>query len=171
MSRQTDERVTDHSVGEAHLAPSAWTHIRSRAFVILGTIAVVGGGLMSAAIAPHPSYHGSWAVAYIVLVLGVAQLALGVAQTAVTGGTTRSGTITAQVIAFNVGGVATLVGTLMGAAPVLWVGAVLQVIALVLFLVATAHGRRGATVIVARIITILLLVSTPVGIVLQAVTH
>lgn len=171
MQKQSGNLVTGPTALAAHSAPSAWTNARSRAFVILGTIGIVGGGLMSAAIAPSASYHGSWAVAYIVLVLGVAQAALGVAQTSVTDGTVGRATIAAQVVAWNLGGIATLAGTLMGAAPILYIGAALQVVALVLLLVATRRGRRGATLITMRVISVLLLVSTPVGIVLQALTH
>ncbi len=46
-------------------------------FGAAGAVCVVAGGLVSAAIAPALSELGSWAVAYLVLVGGAAQAAVG----------------------------------------------------------------------------------------------
>ena len=49
-----------------------------RPFAVAGVGAIVGGGVLASAIAaPAPTRHGVWAVAYLVLVLGVGQLAIG----------------------------------------------------------------------------------------------
>lgn len=49
-------------------------------FAIVGTACVIAGGLVAAATAPAPSEHGSWAAAYLVLVAGMAQVALAMEQ-------------------------------------------------------------------------------------------
>lgn len=49
-------------------------------FVVIGAASVLLGGVLSAASAGSPSYTSSWAVAYLVLVAGAAQLVLGIGQ-------------------------------------------------------------------------------------------
>src|SRR5664280_2796146 len=49
-------------------------------FAAVGAACIVAGGLVAAVSAPAPSEHASWAAAYLVLVVGVAQAALGVGQ-------------------------------------------------------------------------------------------
>lgn len=153
------------------LAATAWTHPTSLAFVILGGLGVIGGGLLSAVIALAPSYHGSWAVAYIVLIVGVAQAVLGVAQASLTGGTVRPRTVAIEVVCWNLGNAGVLAGTLLGIVPLLYVGVVLLVAALAVLLYAIRHGRRGGVLITTRVIVVILLVSMPTGIVIQALTH
>lgn len=171
MHEHTGEFLKGQSGEARRLDPSAWTHPSARPFVVLGTIGVVGGGLLSAAIAPTPSYHGSWAVAYVVLVVGVAQVVLGVAQTAVTDGSVRGRMVVTQAVCWNVGSAATITGTLLGIAPILYFGAVLQIFTLALFLLATRHLRRERTLLIMRVIIVILIISAPVGIILQALTH
>lgn len=153
------------------LSRSAWTHPAALPFAIMGTIAVVGGALLSAALAPTPSYHGNWAVAYIVLVAGVGQIVLGVGQTAATAGTVRPAIIAVQVLLLNLGAAATVAATVGDIPALLYVAAVLQMVALVSFLWATRHGTRGLTLVALRIMAVLLLISVPTGIVLQSLVH
>lgn len=56
------------------------------AFVIVGGVSIILGGLAAAATSPLGWEHGSWAAAYLVLVTGAAQLLLGVGQDHFTGG-------------------------------------------------------------------------------------
>ncbi len=148
---------------------SAWTHPTSRPFTILGTIGVVGGGLLSAVTAANPSYHASWAVAYIVLVVGVAQVTLGVAQTSLTGGTVRRRTVAWEAICWNLGNILVLFGTLTSIPALLYAGMVLLLAALALFAVAIRHGRRGLLFAVTWVVIVMLLVSLPVGAIIQAI--
>lgn len=165
------ESVVAAQATPSGLARSAWTHATALPFVVLGAMGVVGGGLLSAALAPIASYHSSWAVAYIVLIAGVAQIVLGVSQTALTGGTVRARTVAAQAVCWNLGTAATVFGTLADVVPVLYVGAVLQVSTLVLVLYTTRHARAGWVAVTLRLVSVLLLISVPTGIVLQALTH
>lgn len=82
-------------------------------FFATGAAAIVGGGLASAAAAGNPSYLSSWAVAYLVLVVGVAQIAFGagVERLAETGLTTRLAWLIFA--AFNLGNAGVLIGTLL----------------------------------------------------------
>src|SRR5699024_12065932 len=49
----------------------------SAPFVITGTGCIAAGGLVSAVTAPVPNEASAWAVAYLVLVFGLAQVLLG----------------------------------------------------------------------------------------------
>ncbi|TAL95934.1 MAG: hypothetical protein EPN69_05000 [Rhodanobacter sp.] len=49
-------------------------------FLVVCALAIVGGGALAAAMAHAPSRKLMWAVAYLVLVVGVTQAALGVGQ-------------------------------------------------------------------------------------------
>lgn len=141
-----------------------------RPFVLLGSACIVGGGLVSAAAAPTASYLSSWAVAYLVLVAGAAQVVLGLGQARLTSDLTRR-VLQAELLAWNLGNAAVLVGTLLGAAPALYAGCALLVAALALVLYAVRRARPGWLLTTTRIIVVLLLVSIPVGIVLQAARH
>lgn len=77
----------------------------------------------------------------------------------------------AELLAWNLGNAAVLVGTLLGAAPALYAGCALLVAALALVLYAVRRARPGWLLTTTRIIVVLLLVSIPVGIVLQAARH
>lgn len=152
------------------LRRSAWTHRATRPFVVLGAIGVVGGGLLSAAMAGAPSYHASWAVAYIVLIPGVAQLVLGVAQTALTDGALRGSTITAEVICWNLGNAAVVAGTLAGIPAVLYLGDALILATLAVILAAVRHARRGPILATTWVVAAILVVGVPVGSIIQAIT-
>ncbi|KHL01676.1 hypothetical protein LK10_15340 [Sinomonas humi] len=145
-------------------------HPLSRPFVIIGVLGVIGGGLLSAITAPAPSYHASWAVAYTVLVIGVAQIALGVAQTSLTGAAVGGRAVVAEAVCWNLGNALVLAGTLAGALAVLYAGIVLFLVALVLFAIALRHGRRGMPLVVAWVVLVILFVSAPVGVIIQALT-
>ncbi|MGH3200339.1 MAG: hypothetical protein ACRDNT_31475 [Streptosporangiaceae bacterium] len=151
--------------------PAAWTRPAGRPFVLLGGACVIGGGLLSAAMAPAASYHSSWAVAYIVLIAGVAQAALGLGQTALTGGDVPRRVVRAELAGWNLGNAAVVAGTLLEVAPVLYTGCALLVAALMLVLYAIRHAQPGRVLVATRVIVALLLISMPIGIVLQALDH
>ncbi|MEO6885873.1 MAG: hypothetical protein ABI232_06245 [Jatrophihabitantaceae bacterium] len=140
-------------------------------FVVVGGAFVIAGGLLSAAMARAASYHSSWAVAYIVLVAGVAQAVLGLAQAGLTDGDVPRRISGAELFGWNLGNLAVVAGTLLDVKPLLYAGAALLVATLVLVLYAIRHARPGWPLLTTRIIVALLLVSMPIGIVLQAVGH
>ncbi|MEO7373226.1 MAG: hypothetical protein ABIW36_04845 [Terrimesophilobacter sp.] len=137
-------------------------------FVSIGGASIVIGGLLSAATAPTPSYTASWAVAYIVLVAGVAQLVLGIGQGHLAP-TQPSGRVVAiEVIAFNVANVAVLVGTVARAVWIVDVGAVFLIVALALFIWSVrGTGSRNRWMRYGfRAVIIVVVVTTPIGLVL-----
>lgn len=144
-------------------------------FTAAGVGCVVAGGLVAAATAPAPSTHGSWAAAYLVLVAGVAQVALGWGQAALAPRLPARGRVAAQVGAWNLGNAAVLVGTLTGVLPLVDVGGVVLVIGLALLADAVRGGVRHDArsprwwLYGFRLLVVVLLVSIPTGLVLARI--
>lgn len=151
-------------------------------FAALGVACVLAGGFVSAAIAPAPTEHGAWASAYLVLVAGVAQVALGIGQAALIPRLASRRVVAAQLAGWNLGNAAVLIGTLLGIAALVDVGGVL----LVAVLAGVALRSRGAKAAHAaphpqqrtkqalllyafRGLLLLLLVSIPIGLVLERI--
>lgn len=82
------------------------------ALVVLGAGGVVAGGLVAAATGPLRLAHGSWLAAYLVLVCGVAQYAFGRLPRLLGAAPRPARWGWTQVVFWNVGNVAVIVGTL-----------------------------------------------------------
>ncbi len=137
-------------------------------FAVVGSLSIIAGGLISAASAPSPSYTASWAVAYLVLVAGVAQLVLGVAQAQLALKQPSVRVIAAEAIAFNLANAAVLIGTLIASTALVNAGAVLLIIALALFLWSVqGPGHHNKWVLYGfRFMIAIIAVSTPIGLVI-----
>lgn len=134
-------------------------------FVIIGSVSIILGGLISAASAASPSYTASWAVAYIVLVAGVAQLVLGIGQAQLASRQPSARVIAGEAIALNLANLAVLAGTLIAAPALVDVGAGLLVIALAMFVWAVRGARTHSAWLLHgfRIMIVILAVTAPIG--------
>ncbi len=140
--------------------------------LVVGVVGVVAGGLLSAATAPSPTRHAAWAVAYLVLVVGVAQLCLGAGQAILAERPPRWSVTIAELVFFNVGNAGVLIGTVLETPWLVDIGGVGLIVALVYFML----GVRGATGprwlrYLYRFVIAVLLVSIPVGLVLARVLN
>jgi hypothetical protein len=137
-------------------------------FLSVGGASVVAGGLLSAATAPTPGYTASWAVAYIVLVAGVAQLVLGIGQAKLAPHQPSGRILALESVSFNLANVAVLAGTVIGAAWMVDIGAAFIVTALVLF-IWSVRGTGSANrwmLYGFRAVVVIVLVTTPIGLVI-----
>jgi hypothetical protein len=159
-------------VGE--LVNSRW--IVSWPLFALGAVGVISGGLVAAAIAPDPTEHGSWAAAYLVLVVGVAQIALSAGQAVLSVTARSAGVVAVEAACWNVANALVIAGTVADVHAIVYAGGALLVVALAIF----ANGARGATTVAHarrwsvyafRALVVLLLVSIPVGLVLATVRN
>lgn len=128
---------------------------------------ISAGGLISAVTASAPTQHSAWAVAYLVLVVGLAQGALGLGQAWLADDAPLRRLVITECITFNLGNTGVLLGTLFSLPVLVDAGGVALVIALTFFL----RGVRGAWTgnwlrVLYRISVAILLVSIPVGLVL-----
>lgn len=146
----------------------------ARPFVAVGIAAVVAGGFVAAATAPAPSEHGSWAAAYLVLVMGVAQVALGFGQALLAPQPPSRRLVTAEFATWNLGNAAVVAGTLLDTTPMVDAGGLALVAALALAIRAVRGcarlrqetGRRDLALHGFRALIAVLLVSIPVGLTL-----
>ncbi len=137
-------------------------------FAAFGAACILLGGLLSAAIAPMPTEHGSWAVAYLVLVGGVAQVALGAGQALLAPTVPSPRVIRSEMTGWNTGNAAVLVGTLLGFTWLADIGGALLFtsLALVTRQMRGAARRPAWPLYLYRGLVVLVLVGIPVGLVL-----
>lgn len=129
---------------------------------------VVTGGLVAAVTGPLGLEHGSWSAAFQVLVGGVMQGVLGVAQHHLAGRPIGRRFLAAQLLAWNLGCVAVIGGTLLTAPLLVDAGGLLLVAAMVLMILAAGRGARGPVwaLWLFRAAIAVTVVSIPVGLVL-----
>jgi len=138
---------------------------RVRWFGLFGAACIVGGGLVAAASAPAHSELGTWAAAYLVLVGGAAQIALGVAQAVLSPGRPSAVAVDVQVVLFNAGNAAVVAGTAAGVHVLGDAGGLLLLGALALS-VCAVRGVGGRAAGLYRTLVVVLALSIPVGSVL-----
>ncbi len=128
-------------------------------------MAVVAGGLLAAVSRPFGWERGPWAAAYLVLVAGVSQIALGVHPLAAPRPAPIDITVVRQIVAWNVGSVLVLLGTVVMGAVVVTIGGVLLLVALAGFAAAGRGDRRPRPARLAySALLVALAVSVPIGI-------
>lgn len=149
----------------------AWCeHINSAVpFLLVSALAIVGGGVVAAAMAHAPSRKLFWMVAYLVLVVGVTQAVLGIGQALLATRKTAAPVLAVEWILFNLGNAGVIGGTMWSIWPLLLTGTLLFAAALAAFLHATRHSRVGWAIYAYRALTAGLGGSAIVGLVLAAV--
>lgn len=158
------DRVTDRRDDVDALR--RWSH--TLPFVGFGAVCIVAGGMVAAITARNPTESGTWAAAYLVLVAGVAQVALGTGQALLAAKPPPPQVVTAEFIMWNCANAVVLAGTLLGVESLIDAGGGLLVVVLALF----AHRVRGATgrarwfLSAYRLLVTALLVSIPIGLLL-----
>lgn len=134
-----------------------------RALLTLGALCVVLGGLVAAATGPLDWAKGSWAAAYLVLVMGVAQYVMGWMHH---DRGDRDAPGWTQIAGWNTGSLLVIGGTLLATPLLVDLGSALLVLALVLAALAT-RSRSGGVVLAHRVMLVVLAVSIPVGVTLS----
>ena len=139
-------------------------------FVVIGTASIIAGGLISGVMAHAPTRHGAWLVAYLILVVGVAQIALGIGQAWLAGCALRGRVLGIEFIAFNLGNAAVVLGTLFVLPLLVGVGGAALIVALVFFYLGVRGGGvSGWPRYVYWFVITVLVVSIPIGLVLARV--
>lgn len=136
-----------------------------RPFAVAGVGAIVGGGVLASAIAaPAPTRHGVWAVAYLVLVLGVGQLAIGAGRVLLGAEPPTPNRTRITAAAFNISGAAIMLGVVTDHVMVFQAGCALLFGVLVESLYGVRRSARSGWPLVGyRLIIVALIVSIPIG--------
>lgn len=170
-SADPDQASPDARTAAARELISRWP--AGRPFLVIGFVWITVGGMVAAVTRPTGFVLGSWTAAYLVLVGGVAQVALGAGQAWLAERPPNARRVRAEVGCWNIAVVATVAGTL-GAVPLLTsLSGVPLVVALGSFLVTTkASGPapRGVRACYRALVAIVL-VSIPIGLVLAWIRH
>ena len=137
-------------------------------FRLLALAWVITGGLTAAVTGPLGLEHGSWSAAFQVLVGGVLQGVLGTAQHRLAARTPGRGVLLAELLTWNLGGLAVIGGTVAAAPLLVDAGGALLVAAMVLMLRAVGRRAQGPTWLlwVFRAALVVTAVSIPIGLVL-----
>lgn len=138
-------------------------------FLAVGSGFVVLGGLIAAVTGPLHLSLGSWLAAYLVLVCGAAQCAIGVVQDKFVTDPISRGMFAAEFVVWNGANLAVIAGTLLGFTVLVDLGGAALLAALVLALWITRRARHGIAVWVYRACVAVMVVSIPVGLVLASV--
>ncbi|HEY5320933.1 MAG TPA: hypothetical protein VIJ76_08650 [Galbitalea sp.] len=136
------------------------------AFLSTGSGFVVLGGLVAAVTEPLHLSLGSWLAAYLVLVCGAAQCAIGAVQDKLVTVPVSPGMFTVEFVVWNAANLAVIAGTLLGLSVLVDLGGAALLFALVLALWITRRARRGLAVWAYRASIAVMLVSIPVGLTL-----
>lgn len=137
----------------------------AQAFVVIGTAAIVAGGLISALTARTTVYHSAWVVAYLVLIVGVSQVALGLGQWRLASSPLGARSAIGLLVLFNLGNAGVILGSLT--ATTIWVdlGSALLIAALIFFGWTVRSGSRTFVWWLYWAFVVMLAVSVVVGLV------
>lgn len=144
-------------------------------FLLLGAAGIIAGGLCAAVSASAPSRLAAWAAAYLVLVVGVAQVALGLGQAHLAQRLPTRRVVLTEFVAFNLGNAAVLAGTALAMPMLVNLGGLLLAVSLVVFALrmrgvrdsAAWHSRPHRWLVLAyQAVLVVVLVSIPIGLVL-----
>lgn len=137
----------------------------ARPFLLIGSLCTIAGGLVAAVTRPTGFELGSWTAAFLVLVGGVAQIALGAGQCWLADQPPPARRVRAEVVFWNLGVSATIVGTVTGTPIITTAAGCALVVALGLFIATTKapSSVRGPARVIYRVLAGLVLVSIPIG--------
>jgi hypothetical protein len=143
----------------------------ARTFFVIGTVCVIVGGVVAAATGPLQWEKGSWAAAFLVLVSGVAQCALGVTQGALAPAPLTRAIFWVELLCWNIGCFAVIGGTLATQPLIVDVGGILLVVALALMIRAVYRSRTRQRWLLwtFRVIVAIMFISIPIGLTLAAI--
>ncbi|MDO5739650.1 MAG: hypothetical protein Q4P07_05830 [Ornithinimicrobium sp.] len=145
-----------------------------RPFAAVALLAVVVGGLVAALTGPLSWPDGSWAAAYLVLVVGVAQLVLAAGRIWLPEHlTARRSRLWAELAAWNLGSLAVLAGTMGESVWAVALGSLLLLAALASWAEAARRPRHGHRTVAAGYLLFLafLILSVLVGTAISVSRH
>ncbi len=138
----------------------------ARWFALVGSAAVVAGGLVAGLSRPTGAELGPWTASFLVLVVGVAQIVLGVGQAWVAVEPPSRQRSLIELVGWNAAAAVTIVGTLTSTVVLTVLGSAATAVVAVVFMggIGPASRSRGRGVRAAYLtFAVLLLLSSVIG--------
>lgn len=132
----------------------------------VGGVAIVSGGIISAFLPDQASSYDTWLVAYLVLVVGVAQIIIGWGLSKLPAKKVAAHVYTIF-LAFNFGNWLVASGTLISDTLLVYVGGAMICFAMFIGLAAIRGASRTPQLYAYIFMVAIILVSTPIGLVLS----
>lgn len=143
------------------VSDARWRAVRP--FAWLGVAAIIAGGLVAAAVAHRPVPSLVWMSAYLVLIVGVAQIVFGAGQGWLSESAPSPGWVAGEWAVFNLGNAGVIAGTLAESFWLVAAGTALFALGIALFLWGTRGGVRRGWLLGYRALLGLIFVSSLVG--------
>ena len=143
----------------------------ARPFAWLGVAAIIAGGLVAAAVAHRPVQQLVWMSAYLVLIVGAAQIVFGAGQAWLSDRAPSPGWVAGEWVVFNLGNAGVIAGTLVGSFGMATAGTALFALGIALFLWGTHGSVRGGWLLGYRTLLGLIFLSSLVGLALALHAH
>jgi hypothetical protein len=141
--------------------------VAARAFLVVAVAAILAGGLLAAAVAHAPTRPLVWAVAYLVLVVGVAQGVLGLGQAWLPARLPSARWRAGEWLLFNAGNAGVIAGTLLACSALVALGTALFVASLVAFLAGTRGAGAGWPLRAFRAVLAITCIGACIGLILS----
>lgn len=151
------------------VSDARWRAVRP--FAWLGVAAIIAGGLVAAAVAHRPVQQLVWMSAYLVLIVGVAQIVFGAGQAWLSDRRPSPGWIAGEWLVFNLGNAGVIAGTLAGSFGLVVAGTALFALGIALFMWGTRGRVRVGWRLGYRILLGLIFLSSLVGLALSLHAH
>lgn len=136
-------------------------------FVLMAVIAILVGGSLAAAFAHAPTQIVVWAVAFLALVAGLAQVAFGVGQAWLAARPLRPRFVVAECVLFNLSNLGVIVGSVLACVPLVAAATALFVVTLCMFLFGVRGARAGWAIYAFRGLLAAIAISSLVGLALS----
>jgi hypothetical protein len=134
----------------------------------VAALATVSGGLVAAAVAHAPMQKMVWMAAYLVLVVGVAQAALGASQALLAIRLPSARVLITECMLFNAGNAGVIAGTLLSSLSLLLAATLLFAFSLAMFLYTTRGAHGGWPIYAYRALLVTVAGGAIVGVALVA---
>lgn len=171
LDAEPSRRSADHRFRSASPTGTQWR--ANLPLLIAGAIAVVGGGMAAAVTGPTDWDDGSWVAAFLVLVTGVAQIAVAAAQAELSPTVTSARFIVVEGMLWNTSCIAIIAGTLLSAPVIVSIGGTSLMIALGMSVVLVRGSVGGPRLLLwsYRVLLVVLMASIPIGLTLAWMRH
>ena len=136
-------------------------------FVLMAVIAILVGGLLAAAFAHAPTQIVVWAVAFLVLVAGLAQAAFGAGQAWLAVRPLRTRFVAAECVLLNFSNLGVIVGSVLACVPLVAAATALFVVTLGMFLFGVRGARAGWAIYTFRALLAAIAISSIIGLALS----